>query len=467
LQHEYGQPLARWTPFAASGLALRLGGLARWCLRREVLELAAADDAIPSAYRTAWLRIPPLPARHGSCWVVFAVERPAEWPWLRPAFALPLRWVERRAETGTGSDQDDRCLSPFPELHSPLLPAALARLATDAVKLLGDAPQPADVSWGLELSPELAAVDLRDMPLACGSGWAALAAGLLVAAEDGTPDPQVWATGSWNDGSGVQRVDHLKAKLDLAVEFGANAVFVPSAQVSEAQALAPNLEICSLRMGTREPRSTLADYVLRLEAPPPPPTDVHDEAGFQRCVTYYLKRPRGQARTTKFYWSHLLPTVTERCRVQVRRDWPGCQPTHLVTIVSGSPELVPLAVRAIGVKNCLLLYTPHQDSRLDQTSAMESVKAVLEGDQIECAPAPFEDNEALAEQIPDFVRQFGSGLSPDSLVLDITPGNKWMTWVTDRAMPNGSWRLYVRNDTLTPTDRRPRPGSEQLICWQV
>jgi hypothetical protein len=52
-------------------------------------------------------------------------------------------------------------------------------------------------------------------------------------------------------------------------------------------------------------------------------------------------------------------------------------------------------------------------------------------------------------------------------VLDITPGNKWMTWVTDRAMPNGSWRLYVRNDTLTPTDRRPRPGSEQLICWQV
>jgi predicted methyltransferase len=92
---------------------------------------------------------------------------------------------------------------------------------------------------------------------------------------------------------------------------------------------------------------------------------------------------------------------------------------------------------------------------------------VLEADGIDCLPGPFEDSAALTQQIPDIVREFMAGLSPETLVLDLTPGNKWMTWIADRAMPEGSWRLYVRNDTLTPTDGRPRPGSEQLVCWRV
>jgi hypothetical protein len=290
---------------------------------------------------------------------------------------------------------------------------------------------------------------------------------LLVAAEGGTPDPQVWATGSWDDCSGVQRVDGLPEKLALAVEFGAREVFVPSAQEKESRRLAPGLEIGSLRMATRDPRAALGDYVLRLEAPPPPPTDASDEPGFKRCVTYYMKRQRGRPRTTQFYWSHLLPTVTERCRGQARNQWPDWQPTHLVTVVSGSPELVPLAVRTLGVRSCLLLFTPHTDPRLDQTAAMESVRAVLKPDSVECIPGRFEDSEALTREIPARIDQFVAGVPPEGLVLDITPGTKWMTWVADRAMPPDSWRLYVRNDTLTPTDRRPLPGSEELVCWQV
>jgi hypothetical protein len=97
---------------------------------------------------------------------------------------------------------------------------------------------------------------------------------------------------------------------------------------------------------------------------------------------------------------------------------------------------------------------------------MESVRAVLKPDGVECIPGRFEDSEALTREIPARIDQFVAGVSPDAVVLDITPGNKWMTCVADRAMPPSSWRLYVRNDTLTD-DRRPLPGSEQLVCWRL
>jgi hypothetical protein len=47
------------------------------------------------------------------------------------------------------------------------------------------------------------------------------------------------------------------------------------------------------------------------------------------------------------------------------------------------------------------------------------------------------------------------GQPPDTLVLDLTPGTKWMTLIADRAMPAGSWRLYVKNDTLSSPDNAP------------
>ncbi|NLX99917.1 MAG: hypothetical protein GXY83_27785 [Rhodopirellula sp.] len=436
------------SPSAASEVVRQLGGLARWCLKPELLRLAAENDAIPPAYRDAWRTRPQLPATHGSCSVVFATHSQDRLPLMRPAFALPLRWVQGQK-------------------HSPRLPAALVQLATEVAAMFPAHHRIRGCEWGLQPGEELGDTDLSDMPLAGNSGWASLAAGLLVAAEGGTPDPQVWATGSWDHRSGVQCVEFLKEKLDLAIESGVKVFFVPFAQADEARGLRGDIEIGVLRMAEREPSRALAELALRLETPPPPPSGPDEAAEFDRCVAYYLKRPRGRPSTTQFYWSHLLPTITRRCRSQVLSEYPGWQPTHLVTIVSGSPELVPLAARALDVTHCLLLYTPSAEPLRDQTRAMQMVKQLLEADGRACVPGPFEDNRSLEYQIPDVVRRFGQGQPPESLVLDLTPGNKWMTWVADRAMLTKSWRVYVRNDTLTAADRRVRPGSERLICWQI
>jgi len=318
--------------------------LARWCLTPEVLMRAAENDSIPDDYRAQWRLTPQLPATHGACWVIFATDLRGPLPLLRPAFVLPLRWVQGQK-------------------HSPRLPAALKQLATEVAASFPGGSFTDGCDWGLQLADELGNMDLGAMPLDCQSGWAALAAGLQVAAEGGIPDPQVWATGSWDGRTGVQPVDGLKPKLDLAAEFGARAFFVPSVQAEEAAQLTSGIDIGRLQMGEREPSRAFAELALRLETPPPPPRNPDDREAFERCVDYYSKRPRGRPGTAQFYWSHLLPTITRRCRSQVLSEYGAWRPTHMVTIVSGSPELVLLAARALDVRHCLLLYCTARSAR--------------------------------------------------------------------------------------------------------
>lgn len=447
LRRTLSQPLDRLGQYAATDLVMLMDRLARWCLNPEVLRRAAENDSIREDYVAEWRQTPQLPATHGSCWVIFATDSRVMLPLLRPAFALPLRWAEGQK-------------------HSPRLPVALERLATQvAASFTGNSRIDGRV-WGLQLAEELGDLDLNSAPLECHSGWAALAAGLLVAAEGGVPDPHVWATGSWDDRRGIQPVDGLKQKLDLAAEFGARAFFVPSVQAEEATPLAEGVVIGRLHMGELDATRTLAELALRLESPPPPPSGPDDGKAFQRCRTYYQRQPRGEPRTTAYYWTHLLPTITQRCRSQVLARYPDCRPANMVTIVSGSPELVLLAARSLDVQHCLLLYTPDGASSRDQTSRMQMVRDALEADGRSCQPACFANDETLEQQIPAAIARFVDGQPAETFALDLTPGSKWMTLVANRAMPAGSWRLYVKNDTLPSRDQRPQPGSEQLVCWK-
>jgi len=329
--------------------------------------------------------------------------------------------------------------------------------------------------WGLHLDEGLGTVDLGEANgefEEVGSCWAALACGLLVAVKGGTVNPRVWATGRWDEDAGVSPVKHLQEKMLAALRHGAEEFFLPASQRIEAQGInlgRARLRLGKLHTGTLDPQRALRDYLFRLDAPPPEPAGVGDVEGFDRCVAYYLRQPRERRETGEFYRTCLLPLIIERCRAQRERDWPGWRPFVLVTIVSGSPELVALSARATEVGRCLLLYTPHEQPEKDQTKAMKDVKTLLEAQGVHCSEHKFTDGPAMRAEIPEGIRQFREkkGVDPSDLVLDITPGNKWMSWVSDHAMPAGSWRLYVRNDTLGPADRRPKPGSEELIVWRV
>ena len=440
-------PWEQMTPSSAFDLVMHLRELAPWWLRPEVWRRAAENDAMPDSFRQSWQQPPELPATFGSCWVVFATQRDLPLALLQPALVLPLRWVPQQS-------------------HSSRLPSGLARLADEVLDVLIERGGLTSRDWGLALGDQLSGLDLSEMPLDCPSGWASLAAGLLVADGRGTPDPLIWASGSWDDGDGIRPVEFLSEKLDLAVDSGAEVFFVPQVQVAEARRLNTRIQIGCLRMAERDPVRALSDLTVRWQAPPPRPEGPDDTQAFRRCCSYYRNQPRGEPRTTQYYWSHLLPTITQLCRAHLLERYPDCRPTHMVTIVSGSPELVLLAARALDVRSCLLLYTPDEDARRDQTKRMQMVRELLEADGRACVPAPFVDDQTLEQQIPAAINRFVLGQSADDLVLDLTPGTKWMTLIADRGMPPASWRLYVKNDTLSSPDHRPGPGSEQLVCWK-
>jgi hypothetical protein len=430
-------------PGALMELRRQMQGLADWWLCPEVLErmrLLVRREPRPAC--------PPKAA--GSCWILLAQRQPWPFPAVCEAFALPLQW--RRA---------------CPD--SPCLPPRLHDLARAVVRALY---QP---EWGLHLDAGLGSVDLAQMDAQfeeVGSCWAPLACGLLVAAKGGTVNTHVWATGCWDEDAGVARVEHLWEKMRAAYRYGAREFFLPDSQLAEAEGVdlgEARLTFGKLYTGTLDPQRALRDYLFRLDLPPPAPAGPEDVEGFDRCMAYYLRQPRERRETAEYYRDCLLPTIIERCRAQRERDWPGWKPKALVTIVSGSPDLVALSARATEVGRCLLLYTPHEQAEKDQTKAMTDVKELLLGQGVCCVEGAFSDGPAMREEIPTAIRRFRENeeIDPVDLVLDITPGNKWMNWVSDHAMPAGSWRLYVRNDTLSPADRRPKPGSEELIVWRV
>lgn len=407
-----------------------MGRLADWWLRPEVLERAGQELGQREVRR------PSLPTAAGSCWIVFAQHQPPAWPALRDAFLLPLQW--RR---GTPD-------SP----HLPFRLRQMARQVADAVR---------HSDWGLYPSAEagLDAIDLSqiDELLEVASGWASLAAGLLVAAENGTPDPAVWATGAWSDHGGIRPVGHLEAKIRLAVEYQVRQLFVPASQVEDARRLAGqhpgSLSVDPLLEGEAQPATALGPYRNALDLPPlrqDPP---------DRRRNYYL-RQRDEARARQFYRDNLLPDIAHNLREQWLRH-NGSPATHLVTFASDNPELVYLAVQVVRPRTCLILYTRDKSDRLQEACQL------LEQNPTDCEmiPREYESLEHLLQGISPAVRQFVAHLAPEGVVLDLTPGNKEMSLILALEVAQPGNRLYyVRHERRGP---RVVPFSERLLVRRV
>jgi hypothetical protein len=248
--------------------------LARWWLRPDVLRRAHEyDPSFP--YLTSSKR-PKLAKEPGSCWVVF-VNRGLGL--LRPAFLLPLRW--RRGQS-----------------HSPALPARLRTLADLVIQQLGG-------GWGLWLADDLEEAECRlgnDLPFEFGSGWAALAGGLLLAREGLATDPDIWASGAWGE-NGLAGVTGLPAKLSLAVRWGAREFYLPAWLHPAARRWLDRRGMTGLRLGNlyavsaSRPREALGDYLSRLGVRPERPTlppDGPDENLLQHSVRYHQSLPRGE-----------------------------------------------------------------------------------------------------------------------------------------------------------------------------
>ncbi|HID74863.1 MAG TPA: hypothetical protein EYP56_02585 [Planctomycetaceae bacterium] len=448
----------RRTAYHVSDVALRLGGLARWWLRDDVLALAAAEEPWRSE-ETEWLTSKPdLPDSPGCCWVLFALEHTEQWPLLRPAFLLPLCWK---------SNVD----------HSPQLPPALRQLADEVLTELCPPGRGADPRWGLHLAEcdEINEWDLSDLQFRCDSGKAPLAAGLICAMEGVRPDHRVWATGTWGGGRDTATVGRLAEKLQLAHQWGVDEFFVPAGMVQTAQKWCKDWG-AAIVIGTLDlavtggaeanaetVRKALKDYLSSLDVAPP--VDVKHGVSPGVRAWYIRQTQRDRERALSFYWQKLLPVISHLCRRRIeeaagRRGLsPGLRFSHLVTIASDSPEVVPLVAKALDVSQCLVLYTA------DKTKMMESARTGLAGSRCSVRVRQFDQEANLRAQFDEAVSKFTEGVPPENVVFDLTPGNKLMSLTLEHQVARrGNWLHYLRHEIER---RTVCPGSERPILWRA
>jgi hypothetical protein len=451
LQTLFNTPSVEVPPRRAFQLCRALGPVARWWLPRRFLRLAAEhNDSFPLLTSSAR---PELPREIGSCSIAFVNDG---LPLLRSAFLVPLCWQE---------DCD----------HSPSLPDELRQLADRVVSQMV-CPDWRCRHWGLHPGGPLrdAGFPLADLPFHYSSGWAPLAAGLILAEEELPPDPDVLASGAWGD-TGLTNVKHLPAKLRLALRWGAREFFLPAWRRPAAQRWLDRQGPSHLLLGSlysappAQPRSALGDFLVRLGARPAPPRlDDPDalEQDLERCVRYYLLLPRGP-QAQDFYLSHLLPALALRCRKHVPT---ACRPTHLVTVASDSPELVALAARFLGVERVVALHTPDYRGKAD---AAADYLTRRDGDNrpltraTGAPPKSISHNEAMPGDIHRHLLECLVGVDPAGVVFDLTPGSRLISMTLEkiarRHYPD-AWLLYVQHTT---PNGRIRPGAEMPMLWRA
>jgi hypothetical protein len=325
--------------------------------------------------------------------------------------------------------------------------------------------------WGLDLNDEagLAGVDLGDLgkdELRAESGWAALAGGLLLAREDREPRIDVWATGAWHWEFGIASVEGIEDKLGVAAEWGVRTLFLPAENQVKAlewlHASGKEIEIEPLMPSVRHlaPEQVLRKYLARLGAEPP------IDAPFARRRSHYVSSEFPEAQD--YYWRCLLDDAVSRCAKSLRGNDADWSPTHLVSVVSGTASIVAMAPLAAGVKHCLLLHEGDEKNKVPQNIAPTLSRVIerLEAKKIECLPRQVRVGERAGElaRIKEHLQSFATGVDPNNLVVDLTPGFKPLTLALAEVAPPGCWLIYCRHRQVV--DQRVDPGTESHERWR-
>jgi hypothetical protein len=194
-------------------------------------------------------------------------------------------------------------------------------------------------------------------------------------------------------------VDFLSEKLDLAVQYGAQAFFVPQVQARGSSASGGGgIEIGCPADGRARPVRALADLTCGWSRRRHRPTRSGRHTSLSALQQVLSNQPRGEPGRPVLLDSpaaddHPALSCPDSCAI------PDCRPTHMVTIVSGSPELVLLAARSLDVRRCLLLYTPDK-IRAGPDGADADGPGVVGGRWTVCVPARLRTTRRLEQEIP-------------------------------------------------------------------
>jgi hypothetical protein len=462
------EPIERLNPARARRALAALQGVGRWIVKPEVIQCARmeteglGESSIPPA---AWSQPPRLGGSVGECWVMLVNKEAETTPLLRPCFILPLQWCE---------DVD----------HSRLLPEGLIDLADQVIGALDKEQRVKDRRWGLRPLPlsGFDRCDLVDVRMDCPSAWAALAAGLILAADEIRPDPEVWATGEWVKGTGMVEVGGLELKLDLADALGARTFFVPHGQkeLAEGWRASRNATLAVQSFDHNKPsniRPAIREYLARSSARPGAGSSFEVRQRYYQIQTDTNRRRR-------YYVEDLLPDLADYHRDQLPND---CRPTHLVTIASHSPELVVLLAKTLRPGRCLILFTDENRHFMEEAvgdiqrlvPTCESRPALFTrdnqmadsmkqhvGPDCEVISGEIRRDDRMSEDMKNNVALFMDAIDSSKVLFDLTPGTKDMSLELAMSIaPPGSYLFYLRHD-FDP-EGKPLPGKKPPLMHRV
>lgn len=448
----------RWTACKA---VRDFGPLSRWWLRSWVLDAAAS--LLPA--HAHFLRSPfRLDQKPGACAIVFArncieqedAEKVPSQSLLAQAFILPLQWRKDQA----GSD-------------GVTLPTGVRELADTVRASLFAEDSIKGHSWTLHLGDVDgigAAVDLRHLDAAilkAESGWASLAAGLLLYANGGTPDPSILATGCWDVHDGLSKVGGLSQKLNGLEKYHIRRVFIPLQQRHDASIVnLTDINVDYLPTGIvgnqlPQAREALKPLLAALDVPPV------DGTFMARCDYYLRLWDLDRDRAVRFYQNYLLRDVAERCRERTHRTYAQKLTVQtLVTSCSFSPELIPLAISTFSPRRCLILRgveNKKMDESLDRALHLLSNISPHCDCQINYVDLP-DDQHVLQNGLSDLLTPLLDKNSSGSVAWDTTPGPKYLTIEMFRQARPQDALCYLVHQHVRRDLRMP--GAEYYHIWQ-
>jgi hypothetical protein len=152
----------------------------------------------------------------------------------------------------------------------------------------------------------------------------------------------------------------------------------------------------------------------------------------------------------------------------IREKHPRAKPTHLVTFVSGSPELTVLLAQALKVEHCLLLYHPFKptpdrewDEEIEECADWCAKQL---SDLGKPEPIRVGADGRITGDIAGEIARFTEKVPPKCVALDIKPGTKQMTYTLGRIAREGNW---VFNFDTSFSDNQPVPGTERPEVVEV
>lgn len=432
-------------PQRAVRLVSDMGPLGRLWLRPEVLALAerfAGGASIPRA-----------PLGSGGFHALLLTPGRGRYASLRPAFALPLRWVVGDA-------------------HSPHLPPGLADFATTLFAEhgteFGIAPPPTG-RWTLQLGGGLEGrCDFSRFDFGCNweSAAAATVGGLQLAAINAPPDERVMASVAWAVG-GLGRVEGIADKLDAARDAGARLVFLAAADREEAARWHAANSQTPLRTilleSHRKLRESLAPFLQAIEARP------DADAPLTELQRFYEKRLLG-AEFTEQRRSFYLDVIIDRIATDYRGPLPPADPCRNLIGVVGPGAAPPLAflARVLAPRQVLLLHDVQAASHAAALAAhLTGVRGIaVKSHEFKSLFGP------LNELRPEVERAIAAFLGDDPVddgfvdtVIDLTGGTRRLPFVLLDVAPARAACVHI--DAERVSGQIERIGTEKIVTIDV